>query len=98
MSGPISAPTSIDPMVMKLKSLANSLTDEMMALETAYNKLVASGTTGVAVDVLGTAIRMWKNRGFGESGKTMGIATVSTNFKQDVDAMDATWAARFSQA
>jgi hypothetical protein len=93
----ISAPASINPMVTQLNALSASLEDEFVALGAAYKRLLASGATGAAIDALGMTLARRQNLGSLAADTTRGVATASSNFKQDVDSMDASFAARLGE-
>ena len=90
MSGPISAPHSIDPMVVKMKATAADIDALMERLATANTKLRASGTAGAAVDAFERAMGFWKQKGFGESSRTTQMAAASNNYMIDMHNLDKT--------
>jgi uncharacterized protein YukE len=90
MSGPISAPYSIDPMVSKLKVIADAISGDMQQLAAETAKLRASGTAGAAVDAYEAAARLWNTRGSSEADRSIQMATASNNYMQDMHNLDRT--------
>ena len=86
-NGIISAPTSIAPMVMDLKKASEEIDRLMGELELAKKKLMG-GSSGAAVEAFDQAGLVWKNRGMGESGRTVQVAMKSDEYAQNMNHVD----------